>query len=349
MKGIRIGERIIGKGQPCYIIAEAGVNHNGDIRLAKKLVKAAAKAGADAVKFQTFSADSIATKTAGKAAYQKRTSDASESQYEMLKRLELPREAFRILADYASKCKIEFLSSPFDLKSAELLESIGIRAFKIPSGEITNIPLLEQVGKYKKPVILSTGMAEMDEIREGISAVRRGGAKEIILLHCVTSYPAPLESANLLMIPTLEREFDLPAGFSDHTEGVLASMLARALGACMIEKHFTLDRELPGPDHKASLAPDELADLVQKVRLAESAMGDGKKHIGKTEAAIRKIARKSLVAAAAIPKGARITREMIEMKRPGTGIETKQLGEVIGKFTKKAIKKDTVLRWDMLQ
>jgi len=349
MKGIRIGERIIGKGRPCYIIAEAGVNHNGDLRLAKKLVKAAAKAGADAVKFQTFLADSIATKTAEKAAYQKRTSDAAETQYDMLKRLELSRDSFIILSDYAKKCGIEFLSSPFDLASAELLESIGVRAYKIPSGELTNIPLLEQTGRYGKPVILSTGMADMDEIREGIETLRRGGTKKIILLHCITSYPAPLESANLLMIPTLEKEFDLPVGFSDHTEGILASMLARALGACVIEKHFTLDRNLPGPDHKASLEPAELAELVRQVRLAESALGDGRKHIGKTEAAIRKIARKSLVAATAIPKGTRITRDMVDMKRPGTGIETKHLKQVVGKRAFRAIKQDTVLRWDMLQ
>jgi N-acetylneuraminate synthase len=349
MKEIRIGERIIGMGQPCYIIAEAGVNHNGDLRIAKKLVKAAANAGADAVKFQTFSADSIAARTAEKAAYQKRTSDKSESQYKMLKRLELPEEAFVILSEYAGKCDIEFLSSPFDIKSAELLASIGVRAFKIPSGEITDIPLLEKIGEYKKPVILSTGMAEMDEIREGIAAIRRTGAQQIVLLHCVTSYPAPLESANLLMIPTLAKEFDLPVGFSDHTEGIIAAILARALGACVIEKHFTLDRNLPGPDHRASLEPSELAGLVREIRLAESALGDGRKHIGKTEAAIRKIARKSLVTAAAIPKGTRITRDMIDMKRPGTGIETKYLNVVVGKRAGKAIRKDTVLQWDMMQ
>lgn len=349
MKGIRIGERIVGKDQPCYIIAEAGVNHNGNLRLAKKLVKAAAKAGADAVKFQTFSADSIATKTVKKAAYQKKTSDASETQYEMLKRLELSPDAFVILSEYAKKCGIEFLSSPFDQKSAELLGSIGVRAYKIPSGELTNIPLLEQVGRYKKPVILSTGMADMDEIREAIDAIRRGGTKQIILLHCVTSYPAPLESANLLMIQTLAKAFDLPVGFSDHTEGVIASTLARALGACVIEKHFTLDRDLPGPDHKASLEPAGLADLIRQIRLTESALGNGVKHIGRTEAAIRKIARKSLVAVTGIPKGTRVTRDMIDMKRPGTGIETKNLALVIGKRAGKTIKKDTILQWDMLQ
>jgi N,N'-diacetyllegionaminate synthase len=349
MKTIRINARKIGDDEPCYIIAEAGVNHNGDINLAKKLIKAAAKSGADAVKFQTFTADSIATKTAGKAAYQKKSSDASESQYAMLKRLELSLDAFTILADYAKKNNIEFLSSPFDCKSAELLESIGISAYKIPSGEITNIPLLEQIGSYKKPVILSTGMANMDEIRDGISVIRRGGAKEVILLHCVTSYPAPLESANLKMITTLYNTFKVPVGFSDHTQGIVASLLARALGACVIEKHFTLDRKMPGPDHKASLEPAELTDLVQNVRLAESALGDGVKSISKTEAAIRKIARKSLVAATVIPNGTRITRDMIDMKRPGTGIEIKYLKRVMGKRACKVIKKDTVLQWDMLQ
>ncbi|MDP2813945.1 MAG: N-acetylneuraminate synthase, partial [Erysipelotrichaceae bacterium] len=338
-----------GKDRPCYIIAEAGVNHNGELGLAKKLVKAAAKAGADAVKFQTFLTDSIATKTAQKAAYQKRTSDATETQYEMLKRLELSREAFVVLSKYAGKCGIEFLSSPFDRKSAELLESMGVRAYKIPSGELTNIPLLEQIASYNKPVIISTGMADMEEIREGIDAIHRGGTKKIVLLHCVTSYPAPLESANLLMIPTLEKEFDLPVGFSDHTEGVIASVLARALGACVIEKHFTLDRGLPGPDQKASLEPAELTNLIRQVRLAESALGDGVKHIGKTEAAIRKIARKSLVAATVIPKGTQVTRDMIDTKRPGTGIETKHLASVIGKRAGKTIKKDTVLQWEMLE
>lgn len=349
MKAIRISARKIGDNEPCYIIAEAGVNHNGDINLAKKLIKAAAKSGADAVKFQTFTADSITTKTAGKAAYQKKTTNASESQYAMLKRLELSLDAFVILADYAKKNNIEFLSSPFDSKSAELLEAIGVSAYKIPSGEITNIPLLEQIGSYKKPVILSTGMADLDEIREGISAIRRRGTKEIILLHCVTSYPAPLESTNLRMIITLSNIFKVPIGFSDHTQGVVAALLARALGACVIEKHFTLDREMQGPDHKASLEPHELADLVQKVRLVESALGDGVKHIGKTEAAIRKIARKSLVTATAIPKGTRITRDMIDIKRPGTGIATKDLRHVLGKRVCNTIQKDTVLQWDMLQ
>jgi N-acetylneuraminate synthase len=349
MRNVRIGKRVIGEGQPCFIIAEAGVNHNGDLRLVKRLVKAAAMAGADAVKFQTFSADSIATRSARKAAYQKRTSDASESQYEMLKRLELPGMAFSVLYEYADSCGIEFLSSPFDTDSAELLQSIGVRAFKIPSGEITNIPLLEKMGGYKKPVILSTGMAEMDEIREGIAGVLRGGAKQIVLLHCITRYPAPIESANLLMIQTLAKEFDLPVGFSDHTEGTFAATIARALGACVIEKHFTLDRSLPGPDHKASLEPGELTDLVRQIRAVESALGDGRKHIDRTEAAIRNIARKSLIAATTIRKGARISSDMIGIKRPGTGIEPGRLDEVVGKLAGRTIRKDSVLRWDMLQ
>ncbi|MGB7789231.1 N-acetylneuraminate synthase [Methanoregula sp.] len=349
MSGIWIRGKEIGKNHPCYIIAEAGVNHNGDIRLAKKLVKAAAGSGADAVKFQTFTADSIATKTAGKAAYQKKTSDASESQYDMLKRLELSKNAFLELSDYAKKNGIEFLSSPFDCKSAELLESIGVAAYKIPSGEITNIPLLEQIGSYKKPVILSTGMAEMTEIREGISAIRRGGGKEIILLHCVTSYPAPLESANLMMIPALAKTFRIPVGFSDHTQGIVASLLARALGACVIEKHFTLDRSLPGPDHTASLEPSELSELVAQIRMTETALGDGIKHIDRHEAAIRELVRKSLVAATAIPEGVRITRDMLDMKRPGTGIGTKDLRLVIGKRTRLPVAKDDILQWDMLE
>jgi N,N'-diacetyllegionaminate synthase len=346
---ISIGNKKIGSGEPCYIIAEAGVNHNGDIRLAKRLITAAAKSGADAVKFQTFTADSLATKTAGKATYQKKNSGSSESQYEMLKRLELSREAFQILSEFAKKKGIEFLSSPFDCRSADLLESIGINAYKIPSGEITNLPLLKQIGGYKKPVILSTGMTEMGEIREGISALHRGGAKEIILLHCVTSYPAPFESANLKMIPALAESFKVPVGFSDHTQGIIASLLALALGACVIEKHFTLDRSLPGPDHMASLEPQELSDLVIQVRRTESALGDGLKHIGKDELAIKQLVRKSLVAKIAIPRGTCISKEMIDMKRPGTGIEIKNFRDVIGKRTRIPVRKDTVLQWDMLE
>lgn len=349
MKSVRISKRIVGEDRPCYIIAEAGVNHNGDIRLAKKLVKVAAEAKADAVKFQTFSADSITTKTAQKAEYQKKTSKGSETQYEMLRRLELPREAFAELAAYAESCGIEFLSSPFDLKSADFLQSLCLAAYKIPSGELTNIPLLKKIGGFKKPVILSTGMAEMDEIREAIEILRISGTKGIVILHCVTSYPAPLETANLRMIQTLEEEFTLPVGFSDHTEGFTAAIIARALGACVIEKHFTLDRNLPGPDHKASVEPTELAELVKQIRLTESALGKGIKSIGRTESAIRKIARKSLVAATVIPEGTRLTRAMIDMKRPGTGIETKHIDGVIGKMARRTIQKDTVLLWDMLQ
>lgn len=349
MQNVTLGKKIVGSDSPCYIIAEAGINHNGEIRLAKKLVKASAKAGADAVKFQTFSTASIASKNARKAPYQKKTSNAAETQYEMLKRLELSRDAFCTLADYAAGCGIEFLSSPFDLESADFLDSIGIAAFKIPSGELTNMPLLEKIGGFKKPVILSTGMASMNEIREGIDTLKRSGANDIILLHCVTGYPVPLESVNLRMIQTLGREFGLLIGFSDHTTGITAAPLARALGACIIEKHFTLDRHLPGPDHQASLEPGELSELITQVRLAEAAMGDGRKHIGKNEAAIRRVARKSLVAATDISRGSWISREMIGIKRPGTGIEPKNMGKVVGKQARKRIRKDTVLSWDMLQ
>jgi N-acetylneuraminate synthase len=349
MNELRIGQKRIGEGYPCYIIAEAGVNHNGDIRLAKRLITAAVKSGADAVKFQTYSTDAIVTKAAGKAAYQKKTSGAAETQYDMLKRLELSREAFRILSDYAKKKEIEFLSSPFDGQSADLLESIGINAYKIPSGEITNIPLLEQIGSYKKPVILSTGMADINEIREGLRAVRRGGARDIVLLHCVTGYPVPLKFANLKMIQTLMKVFKVPVGFSDHTQGIIASILARALGACVIEKHFTLDRSLPGPDHRASLEPSELSELVEQIRIAEAALGNGEKIIARDEAKIKQVARKSLVAKVSISKGTKISPDMIDLKRPGNGIPVKYLSRIIGKKTKVAVKEDAVFQWDMLE
>lgn len=348
MKPVRIGTRKIGPGHPCYIIAEAGVNHNGDVSRAKKMIRAAKNAGADAVKFQTFRAANLVTRSAKKAAYQCRTTDPGEAQYQMLKKLELSAGEFGQLAAYAGRAGIEFLSSPFDRGSVDLLESLNVAAYKIPSGELTNIPLLRYIAGCKKPVILSTGMAGMDEIREALATLSGAGVREIVLLHCITSYPAPPETLNLRMIPTLRETFGVPVGFSDHSEGILGSLLARALGACLIEKHFTLDRALPGPDHAASLEPAELAGLVRQVQTTDRILGSGERVIGRTEAAIKKVARKSLVAETDIKKGSELTEDKVGIKRPGTGIAPKFISEVVGRTACRNIRKDSVITWDML-
>lgn len=348
MKSVRIGTRTVGPGRPCYIIAEAGVNHNGEVWRAKKMITAARDAGADAVKFQTFRAEDITTRTAGKAPYQRRATCPGEAQFEMLKKLELSAEDFEKIAAFANKSGIEFLSSPFDRISVDLLESLDIAAYKIPSGELTNIPLLAYIAGFHKPVILSTGMAKMDEIGEAVVTLERNGARGIVLLHCITNYPAPPASLNLRVIPLFREKFNKPVGFSDHSEGILGSLLARALGACIIEKHFTLDRNLPGPDHAASLEPDGLAELVAGIRQTDNILGSGKRRIGRDESAIRTVARKSLVAEITIRGGTKITGDMIGIKRPGTGIPPKFFSDVVGRTASRTIRKDTLLRWDML-
>ncbi|MCL5884139.1 MAG: N-acetylneuraminate synthase family protein, partial [Deltaproteobacteria bacterium] len=269
MKAVKIEDRWVGEGHPCFVIAEAGVNHDGDIGQAMRLVDAAASAGADAVKFQAFKAEKLATPDAPKAAYQARATDASESQYRMLKRLELSEDDHRKLSDYCRRRGILFLSTPYDEESADFLSGIGIPAFKVSSGDLTNHPFLEHLAGKGKPVLLSTGMSSLPEVGEAIGVLRKAGAKEIVLLHAVSCYPADPADVNLKAIRTLSGEFDLPVGYSDHTLGVEVACAAVALGACMIEKHVTLDRNLPGPDHRASLEPGELETLVRGIRIVE--------------------------------------------------------------------------------
>jgi N-acetylneuraminate synthase/N,N'-diacetyllegionaminate synthase len=348
MKKIRIGERLLGEGEPCFIVAEAGVNHNGDINLAKKLVDAAKEAKADAVKFQTFKAEKIATDYAKKAEYQIKTTDKNRSQLAMLKRLELDDEDFRELYNYAKKRDIVFLSSTFDKESVDLLDDLGVLAFKIPSGEITNFPLLKYVAQKKKPVILSSGMSTLNEIEEALKVIRENGARDIILLHCVTSYPAKKEEANLQVIETLRRRFKLPVGFSDHTLGITITIAAAAMGAVLIEKHFTLNRSLRGPDHRASLEPNELKEMVTAIRDVERALGDGVKKLTKEEGEIRKHVRRSIVAKVSIPRGTVIHESMLDIKRPGTGIEPKHLNKIVGKRAKRDIKPDELITFEDL-
>ena len=348
MKKIEIGNKLVGDEEPIFIVAEIGVNHNGDVRLAKKLIDAAKDAGADAVKFQAFKTEKVVTKYAEKANYQKETTGLSESQYNMIRRLELKDEEFKELFNYAEKNNIIFLSSAFDKDSVDLLDYLGVPAFKVASGEITDFPLLKYIAEKKKPIILSTGMSTVDEIEDALKVIRERGIEDIVLLHCVTSYPAEIEDANLMVIETLRRRFKLPVGFSDHTLGITAPIAAAVLGAVLIEKHFTLDRTLPGPDHRTSLEPDELKDMIKSIRDVEKALGDGIKKLTEDEERIKKVARRSIVAIVDIPKGNLITREMLDIKRPGTGIEPKYLDVVVGRKAKRNIKKDDILKWDFL-
>lgn len=349
MNRIRVADnKWIGKGEPVFIIAEVGVNHNGDISLAKRLVEVAAKAGADAVKFQTFKAENVVTKTAPKAEYQRETTDIANSQFEMLKRLELSKQDFAELKDYCDQRGIIFMSTPHDQESIDVLDQLGISIFKIGSGDITNLPYLQYMARKGKPMILSTGIATLGEIEEAVETILGAGNKELILLHCVSSYPADVEECNLRAIQTLENAFQLPVGFSDHTLGIEVSLAAVALGACVIEKHFTLDRTLPGPDHKASLEPAELAQLIQGIRAVEKALGDGLKRPSPKELKNRAIIRKSLVAACNIPAGTIILDSMITIKRPGTGLAPKFKAEVVGRRARVNIAEDQLIEWRML-
>lgn len=346
---IKIENNIIGPQKPCFIIAEAGVNHNGDITFAKKLIDAAFEAGADAVKFQTFKAENIVTPTAEKAEYQKMTTGTSESQYEMIKKLELSDADFWDLSEYAKNTGILFLSTPFDEESVDLLDEMGVPAFKIPSGEITNFPLLKKIALKSKPIILSTGMATLGDVEESVNYLKKYGAKEIVLLHCTTSYPAPITSVNLRAMETLQCAFQVPVGYSDHTEGITVPIAAVAMGACVIEKHFTLDRTLPGPDHKASLEPHELTAMVKAIRDVENALGNGIKGPNDEEEAIKKVARRSIVAKRDLKEGEILIEEDLAIKRPGTGIEPKYKDSIVHKKVMFSIKKDQVITWDMIE
>lgn len=313
-----------------FIIAEAGVNHNGDISTAKKLIDAACDAGADAVKFQTFKAENLVCKTAEKAEYQLETTDSTETQYDMLKKLELTRQMHEELMQYCNEKKIMFLSTPFDRESISLLSDLGIKIFKIPSGEITNLPYLREIAKQQKKIILSTGMSNMDEVKAAVVVLRENGAKDITLLHCNTQYPTPMTDVNLLAMVKMRDELGLPVGYSDHTQGIEIPIAAAALGAAVIEKHFTLDRNMEGPDHKASLEPKELKQMVEGIRNVESALGNGIKQMSKSEKSNIDIVRKSIVAAVKIEKGEKFTETNLTTKRPGTGINPMRWDEIIG-------------------
>ena len=320
-----------------FIIAEAGVNHNGSFELAKKLIDAAAEAGADCVKFQTFKADTIVSKSAKKADYQQKTTDAAESQYQMLKRLELSESDHRELQKYCRKKGIMFLSTPFDVVSIDFLDSLELECFKIPSGEITNLPYLRKVNSKHKPVIMSTGMATLNEIKEALAILKDC---KVSLLHCTTEYPCPYEGVNLKAMQTMRDAFHLPVGYSDHTKGIEVPIAAVAMGATIIEKHFTLDRNMEGPDHKASLEPDELKAMISAIRHIEAALGTGEKEPAECEKKNIAIARKSIVAKRAIKKGEILTEENLTVKRPGDGISPMKWDEVVGTVAKRDYAED---------
>jgi N,N'-diacetyllegionaminate synthase len=347
-KVISIGGRGVGAGQPCFIIGEAGVNHNGSLKAARELVDVAAKAGVDAVKFQTFKPEKVCSPSAPKAVYQLQTTGGGESQLEMGKRLELPFEAFRELQAYSNSKGLLFLSTPFDDESADFLEQLSVPAFKIPSGEITNLPFVQHVARKGLPLIVSTGMSTLDEVLAAVETIRAAGNQQFVLLQCVSNYPVKPSSVNLRAMHTLAKAFGVPVGYSDHTIGTEIASAAVALGACVIEKHFTISRDLPGPDHRASLEPEELAAMVHNIRNVEMALGDGEKRPALEEANTAAVARRSLVAARSIPAGTMLTEELIGILRPGTGIPPGMRSRLLGRRVRCDIESGTLLSLDMI-
>jgi len=328
-----------------YIIAEVGVNHNGSLELAKQLVDVAAECGADAVKFQTFKAASLVTKNAKQADYQITNTQKKESQFDMLQRLELSDNAHKELVEYCQWKNIEFMSTPFDLESIHFLNNLGVKRFKIPSGEITNYPYLKMVGGYNKEIVLSTGMANLGEVEAALNLLINSGTEKnkITILHATTDYPTQMQDVNLTAMQTIAEAFKVKVGYSDHTPGIEVPVAAVALGASIIEKHFTLDKSLPGPDHKASLEPQELREMVRAIRNIEIALGDGIKRPSENEQKNMQVARKSIVAGKTIQKGELLTEENLTVKRPGLGVSPMRWCEVVGQKAQKDYEADDLI------
>lgn len=336
MKKIKLGGRWVGEGEPCFIIAEAGSNHDGKLKQAKQLIDIAVEAGADAIKFQTFKAEKLALPKYAK------------EMYKSLEKYQLKAEWHAELKKYADELEIIFLSTPFDEESVDLLDKMGVPAFKVASGDLTHLPLLEYIAKKRKPMIVSTGGGSLGEVEEAINTIRNQGNNEIILMHCVSNYPAKIEDANIRAMVNMRLAFHLPVGYSDHSLGSLVPLATVAVEACIIEKHITLDRSLPGPDHPFAMEVNEFQEMVKSIRLLEKALGNGAKHRVENEKAEVKIARRSLFADVNIPKGTKISKEMIKIARPGIGIPPKHLTLIIGKEAKVDIKEDDVLTWHMV-
>jgi N-acetylneuraminate synthase len=336
-------------GDKPAIIAEIGVNHNGDLDIARRMVDAAIEAGADIIKFQAFRSEKEISKYAIKAPYQEETTSSEGNQLEMCKALELSADALKTMQEYCDGKNAPFLCAAFDFDSVDLLvDELKVETIKIPSGEVTNIPFLRYIGSKNKSVILSTGASTLDEVALAVKALKDSGCPELALLHCVSSYPAPYDQVNLKTMLTMKETFNIPVGFSDHTVGNHAAIAAAALGAAAIEKHFTLDRNMPGPDHRASIEPDELKELVCGVKIAHDALGDGIKVPVPCEIPNLPLIRKSLVASTDLPKGTKLTREMIEIKRPEGGIAPADLDKVLGSTLKHGIDEDMLIRWEDL-
>jgi len=329
-----------------FIIAEAGVNHNGSLEIAKKLIDAAVNAEADAVKFQTFSTDRLVTKNAPKANYQNETTDKNESQYDMLKKLELTYEEHKILKNYCQENDILFMSTPFDFESVDLLEKLGVEIYKVGSSDTNNLPLLKYIAEKQKPIILSTGMSTLTEVSDAVDTILSTGNNNLSLLHCVSNYPAQYKNVNLNVMNTMKKAFSLKVGYSDHTPGIEVPIAAVAKGAKVIEKHFTLDKDMEGPDHKASLNPKELKEMVKAIRNVEVALGSSTKKPTPNEKENLKTVRKSLVINKNKEIGEKIFSEDIEIKRPGTGIAPKHKDIIIGMKLTKSVKEDQLLTWE---
>lgn len=338
---IKIGNKWIGEKCPCFIIAEAGINHNGDIKKAKMLIDKAAECGADAVKFQTHLPEKEMLKDSFTAKY------VGSSLFDLLKKVELSKQNHIQLKKYAEKKGILFLSTPFSREAADLLEETGVNAYKVGSGEMTNLPLLEHIAQKRKPMIISTGMCTFKEVRETVNFIKKF-KNDFIILHCTSSYPTKYEDVNLRVIEKLKKEFKIPVGLSDHSEGIYTALAAVVLGACVLEKHFTISKKWPGPDQKASIEPKELKELVKGVRAIEKALGSTKK-ITKDELSVKKMARASVVSLIDIPKGMIIEKDMVWIKRPGTGIPAKYLNKIIGLKVKKNIKANQLIKWENLK
>ncbi len=332
-----------------FIIAEAGVNHNGNIKLAKKLIDVASEAGADAIKFQSFKADRVISKYAAKPLYQQKSRNDSESQLTMLKKLELRYKTEVNLYEHAKNKNILFMSTPKDIMSAQQLSKLNIPIYKIGSSEINNFEFLKHIASLEKTIILSTGMSTLDEVEEAVNAIKKNGNSGLILLHCTSSYPCPIEGVNLRAMITMKRKFQLPVGYSDHTQGLEVSLAAVALGACVIEKHLTLDKNMEGPDHKISLEPTEFKTLVGLIRNIEKCMGNGIKKPASCESENRRLLRRSLVFTENLQKGTALIPKYMTIKRPGIGIEPKYKEALINRTLKRDVFQDEPLSWDMLK
>ena len=347
MNLVHIGDREVGGGAPVYVIAEAGSNHDQKLDQAKRLIDVAAEAGADAVKFQTFAADRIVAETPTRAKYLDSILPADKTMSDLFRELELPREWHADLFDHATAAGLDFLSTPFDFEAVDLLDGLGVKAFKVASYELWHLPLIREIASRGKPIICSTGMADMADVQDAVDTVAATGNEQLILLHCVVNYPPPFSDLNLRAIETLRAAFHVPVGYSDHSPGWTAPVIATALGAAVIEKHFTLDRSLPGPDHRFALEPGELRSMVEAIRDTEAALGDGVKRMAAAESDLYRTARRSLFAARDIAEGSTLTEADVAVLRPGTGIEVRDLPNVVGRTARRAIARHEPLSWEM--